>query len=120
MTKLTSLKNQNRNIEDIYRYTNDIIFEEEGEQTDNRESDQDDSEALSESKIYTVKKRYDDEATPLNMSPSFYINSDALLIDTAKMSKSNTVSKQTSPDTLRDLNNNHQSSPYAIATRGED
>lgn len=29
--KIQTLKSQNRSIDDIYKYTNDIIFEEEGE-----------------------------------------------------------------------------------------
>lgn len=41
LQKITALKNSNKSIEDIYKYTNDIIFEEEDEQTDNRDSDED-------------------------------------------------------------------------------
>lgn len=36
------MKNENRSIEDIYKYTNDIIFEEEGEQTDHQDTDNED------------------------------------------------------------------------------
>jgi hypothetical protein len=34
MEKLQELKKQNRNIEEIYKYTTDIIFEEETEESD--------------------------------------------------------------------------------------
>lgn len=34
MKKLLELKSQNKNIEEIYKYTSDIIFEEEDEEED--------------------------------------------------------------------------------------
>lgn len=85
------MKNENRSIEDIYKYTNDIIFEEEGEQTDHQDSDNEDQR----SQILSVEKR----VSHLDKSPSFYKNSAALMTETFlnANSRSKTQSQNTSP-----------------------
>ena len=77
LEKINALKNQNRSIEDIYKYTNDIIFEEEGEQTDYRDSDVE-SIAAREA-LQQQNQNYDLEvqgiyssSKQLDKSPSFY------------------------------------------------
>lgn len=40
MKKLDELKKQNKNIDDIYKYTDEIIFEEEDEDEDEEEQEQ--------------------------------------------------------------------------------
>jgi hypothetical protein len=51
LKKIVELKKQNRNIEEIYKYTNDIIVEEEDEE----EEDLSDSEVRKESDTHRSK-----------------------------------------------------------------
>lgn len=67
LNKIFALKSQNKSIEDIYKYTNDIIFEEDDEQTDHRGSDSEERHskdfAASEEKEHNMRD---------SSSPSFF------------------------------------------------
>ena len=121
LDKIQSMKSENRSIEDIYRYTNDIIFEEESEQTEHRDSD--DLDILEEQISHVLadeinQNRHNDEfhdeygtaARPQDRdqtqpygriedkSPSFYKNSDALMLEsTNKKINSQVNSFKTTP-----------------------
>lgn len=57
MQKLQELKKQGKGIEEIYKYTNDIIFEEEDEEDDMKEVEESDDGPLSNNEDNNFSQR---------------------------------------------------------------